>query len=100
VEDDGKTFDVSAGSTVAFKLANSAGTGFVWLPSGVDPGVLAQQGDRGSDVLSNVPGGPKADVYRFAAMRAGSTPVQMDLQRPWAKTAPPAKTIHVIVNVH
>jgi predicted secreted protein len=100
VEDDGKTFDVGAGATLTFKLASSAGTGYVWIPSGVDPAVLAQQGDRGTELSSNVPGAPKADVYRFTAQRPGSTPVQFDLQRPWAKTAPPAKTIHVIVNVH
>jgi predicted secreted protein len=100
VEDDGKTFDVATGGAITFKLTSNAGTGYVWMPSGADPNVLAQQGDRTSELSSDVPGAPKADVYRFSALHAGSTPVQMDLQRPWTKTAPPAKTIHVIVNVH
>jgi predicted secreted protein len=100
VEDDGKTFDVASGATVTFRLASNAGTGYVWMPSGADPAVLAQVGDRTSEVESGVPGAPKVDVYRFTAQRAGSTPVGMDLQRPWTKSAPPARSIHVIVNVH
>jgi predicted secreted protein len=100
VEDDGKTFEVAAGATVTFKLASNAGTGYVWVPTGVDPAILAQSGDRTNELASNAPGAAKVDVYRFAAQRAGSTTVEMDLQRPWTKTAPPAKSIHVIVNVH
>jgi predicted secreted protein len=99
-EDDGKTFEVATGSTVTFKLASSAGTGYVWMATGADPAVLAQLGDRTSEVASDIPEATKMDVYRFAAQRAGSTPVQMDLQRPWTKSAPPAKSIHVIINVH
>jgi predicted secreted protein len=99
-EDDGKTLEVATGGTVTFKLATSAGTGYVWMPTGVDPAVLEQLGDRTSEVGGNVAGAPNMDIYRFAAQRAGSTPVQMDLQRPWTKSAPPAKSIHVIVNVH
>ncbi len=100
VEDDGKTFDVAAGGTVTFKLASNAGTGYVWMPTGADPAILAQVGERASEVESSVPGSPKMDVYRFAAQHAGSTAVEMDLQRPWTKNAPPARAIHVIINVH
>jgi predicted secreted protein len=100
VEDDGKTLDIASGATVTFKLASNAGTGYVWMPTGVDPTVIAQVGDRTTEVESSVPGAPKVDVYRFAAQRAGTTAVEMDLQRPWTKNAPPARAIHVIVNVH
>jgi predicted secreted protein len=100
VEDDGKTFDVTAGGTITFKLASNAGTGYVWMPAGADPAVLAQVGDRTSEVESSAPGAPKVDVYRFVAQHAGSTAVEMNLQRPWTKNAPPARAIHVLVNVH
>jgi predicted secreted protein len=99
VEDDGKTFDLAAGATITFKLASQAGTGYVWMPAGADPMVLAQVGDRASEVESSAPGGSKVDVYRFVAQHAGSTAVEMDLQRPWTKSAPPARAIHVLVNV-
>src|SRR5271170_5987154 len=65
-EDDGKSFDVALGSTVTFSLPSNAGTGYIWVPTQVDAGVLAQQGDRTSDTSSDVPGAPKADVYHFA----------------------------------
>jgi predicted secreted protein len=100
VEDDGKTFDLAAGATITFKLASQAGTGYVWMPAGADPTVLAQVGDRASEVESSAPGANKVDVYRFVAQHAGSTAVEMDLQRPWTKSAPPARVIHVLVNVH
>ena len=100
VEDDGKTFDLAGGSLVTFKLASNGGTGAIWTPADADPAVLAQLGDRASEVESTAPGAPKVDVYRFVAQRAGSTAVEMNLQRPWTKNAPPARSIHVLVNVH
>jgi predicted secreted protein len=100
VEDDGKTFDVTAGGTITFKLASNGGAGYVWMPAGADPAVLAQVGDRTSELESGTPGAAKVDVYRFVAQHAGSTAVEMDLQRPWTKNAPPAKAIHILVNVH
>ncbi len=98
VEDDGKSFDVTRGATVTFALPGNAGTGYVWVPTNVDANVLTQQGDRTSDVSSDVPGAPKVDVYRFAAAGAGTTVVEMSLKRPFG-SAPPARTIHVTVNV-
>jgi predicted secreted protein len=100
VEDDGKTFELLAGGTITFKLASQGGTGYVWMPAGADPTVLAQVGDRASEVESSAPGASKVDVYRFVAQHAGATAVEMDLQRPWTKNAPPARAIHVLVNVH
>jgi inhibitor of cysteine peptidase len=99
VEDDGKTFDVAAGSTVTFKLAGNAGTGFMWKPNGVNAAVLAQQGDVSHETAGPTPGAPNADVYHFQAVAPGSTPVEMDYARPWEHGAP-GKAIHVTVNVH
>ena len=99
-EDDGKAFDVARGSAVTFKLQSNAGTGYGWVAAPVDPNVLAQQGDRTSEISSEVPGAPKMDVYHFVAQNAGSATVEMDLKRPFAQAAPPARTVHVTVNVH
>lgn len=97
-EDDGKSFDVARGATVTFKLASNAGTGYVWMPTQVDASILAQQGDRTSEVMSDTPGGAKMDVYRFMAGSAGTTVVEMSLKRPFG-SAPPSRAIHVTVNV-
>lgn len=99
VEDDGKSFDTTKGSTVTFKLASNAGTGYVWVPMNVDSTILAQQGDRTSEIASDTPGAPKFDVYHFTAGSAGTTPVDMSLKRSFGST-PPARAIHVTVNVH
>jgi predicted secreted protein len=98
-EDDGKAFDVARGSTVTFSLSSHAGTGYVWVPTQVDANILAQQGDRTSDAPSDVPGAPKADVYRFAAANAGTTTVEMSFKRPFGSGAA-ARTVHVTVAVH
>jgi predicted secreted protein len=98
-EDDGKSFDLARGATVTFSLPSNAGTGYIWVPTQVDPVVLAQQGDRTSDVASDVPGAPKVDVYHFAATGPGTTTVEMSLKRPFGSGAP-ARTIHVTVAVH
>jgi predicted secreted protein len=97
IEDDGKSFDVARGSTVAFKLASHAGTGYAWVPTQVEPGVLTQQGDRTNEVSSDAPGAPKLDVYRFVAAASGSTTVELSLRRSFG--GPPGKTIHVTINV-
>lgn len=100
VDDDGKTFDVNHGSTVTFKLARDSATGFAWTPVGVDPNALAQQGDRSSEnATSDVPGAPKHDVYHFVAGNPGTTTVEMDLKRAFG-SAPPARVIHVTINIH
>ncbi len=98
-EDDGRTFDVTRGSAVTFKLASNAGTGFVWTAAPVDQNVLTQQGDRTSEPSSEAPGAPKMDVYRFVAKSAGSTVVEMDLKRPWGNQ-PPGRVVRVTINVH
>jgi predicted secreted protein len=98
-EDDGKPFDVARGAAVTFKLASNAGTGYVWVPTQVDATVLSQQGDRTNELGSDTPGAPKMDVYRFVGAAPGSTTVEMSLKRPFG-SAPPARVIHVTVNVH
>jgi predicted secreted protein len=98
-EDDGKSFDVARGSTVTFSLPSNAGTGYIWVPTQIDAGVLAQQGDRTSDTSSDVPGAPKADVYHFAAANPGTTTVEMSLKRPFGSGAP-TRTVHMTVTVH
>lgn len=99
VEDDGKTFDVQRGSMVTFKLFSNAGTGFQWTPVGVDPNILAQQGDRTQELSSDTPGAPKMEVFHFLANAPGTAMVEMDLKRPWGNQ-PPGRVIHVTINVH
>jgi predicted secreted protein len=97
-EDDGKSFDIARGDTLTFELATGAGTGYAWAPTQVDALALAQQGDRASEVSSDLPGAPKMDVYRFKANRSGSTTVEMSLRRPFG-SAPPVRTIRVTIHV-
>jgi predicted secreted protein len=97
-EDDGKSFDVPRGGAVAFMLPSSAGTGYIWVPTKVDSSILTQQGDRTSDLSSEVPGAAKMDVYHFAATSSGATTVEMSLKRPFGAGAP-GRVVHVTLNV-
>jgi len=99
-EDDGKSFDVARGSMVTFKLAANAGTGFTWTPGpGVDPNILAAQGGASNEPSSDQPGAPSLVVYHFVANAPGTANVEMDFKRPWGNQ-PPARALHVVVNVH
>jgi predicted secreted protein len=98
VEDDGKTIEVTAGATVAFKLAANSGTGYAWVAGPVDAAVLEAKGERTVERVSDVPGGAKLDVLRFMAKAAGTVVVQLDLKRPWGDQ-PVAKTVKVTVTV-
>jgi predicted secreted protein len=98
IEDDGKSFDLGRGDTVMFELASSAGTGYAWAPTQVDPLVLAQEGDRSNEISSALPGARRMDVYRFSALKAGSSTVEMSLRRPFG-SAPPVRTIRITVHV-
>jgi predicted secreted protein len=97
-EDDGKSLDVARGATVTVVLPSNAGTGYVWVPTQVDGGILVQQGERTSDLSSDVPGAPKMDVYHFTAENSGSTALEMSLKRPFG-TGAPARAIRVTVRV-
>jgi predicted secreted protein len=99
VEDDGRTFDVTQGTIVTFELTRHAGTGYEWLPSPSDGGVLVQHGDRRSVRTSEVAGAPKLDVYEFSAQSSGAATVEMQLRRPW-QDRPPAKSVRVTIQVH
>jgi predicted secreted protein len=98
-EDDGKALDLARGAGLTFALPSNAGTGYIWMPTQVDATILAQQGDRTSDVSSDVPGAPKVDVYHFTAAGPGTTTVEMSLKRPFGSGAA-ARTVHVTVTVH
>jgi predicted secreted protein len=99
VEDDGKTFDVARGSAITFKLASHGGTGYAWAPSHFDSASLAQQGDRTSELSSDAPGAPKADVFQFTAIAPGETTIEMALRRPFGD-ATPARILRVTLVVH
>ena len=102
-DDDGKSFDVTRGSTVTVSLASNAGTGYRWVPTKVDAGVLAQQGDRtvesSSAGATGVPGGPTNEVYHFTAVSPGTASLEMSLKRPFG-SGEPARTLRVSINVH
>jgi predicted secreted protein len=98
-EDDGKAFDVVRGSSVTVRLANNAGTGYIWTLTPVDATVLAARGDRTTEIASDIAGGPTADVYRFVAVGPGTGSVELALKRPFG-SAPPGRVVHFTVRVH
>jgi predicted secreted protein len=98
IEDDGKSFDLGRGDIVVFELARSAGTGYAWAPAQVDPLALAQEGDRSNEISSALPGAQKMDVYRFRALKATTSTVEMSLRRPFG-SAPPVRTIRITIHV-
>jgi len=100
LDDDGKAFDVPVGQVVEFALGGSrSGTGYEWVPKRFDPRIVAQAGGRSTESEAAFAGAPKVDLYRFIAKTAGTTSVEMGLERPFA-TAPPVRMLHVTIRVH
>jgi predicted secreted protein len=98
VQDDGKTFDVAVGSVITFALASNEGTGYVWVPTRVDPNVVAPEGARASENDSDTPGASKRDIYRFTAKAVGTASMEMSLKRPFGH-APSGRVVRVTLNV-
>jgi predicted secreted protein len=94
--DDGKTFTLAKGATLAIKLPLQSGTGFGWELANLGGTALAQQGERTSEGATGAPGGEQKQVFRFVANSAGSASIDLEFRR---GPTPPMKTFHVNVTV-
>jgi inhibitor of cysteine peptidase len=98
----GKTVTVKKGATVKVKLRFQAGTGFSWVVAGVDKKVLLAKGKPTTEGIKGEkprPGGPRLQVFTFAAEAPGETKLELEYKRPFEKGKAPAKKFSVTVKV-
>ena len=98
-DNDGKV-SLTKGQELVVRLEIRTGTGFTWEVSPVEGKRLEQLGkpalERGSGGRA---GGPAFQVFRFKAVRAGTTTLELNYRRPFEKNAKPARTFKIKVTV-
>jgi inhibitor of cysteine peptidase len=96
--DKDQTVKVGTGGQVIVRLAWSPGTGYDWVLTKNDASVLRQEGEASSEPAKEpMPGAPEIRIFRFKALKAGSTPLEFHSRQPFEKQAPPAEVFRVQV---
>jgi predicted secreted protein len=96
--DQDRTVTIATGGLVTVKLAWSPGTGYDWALTRNDPSLLQQEGGAASEPAKEPkPGAPETRVFRFKALKAGSTALEFQSRRGFEKEAPPQDTFRVQV---
>jgi len=102
-DDNGKTFNVTAGQNVVVKLSSNPTTGYKWHVSSTDRtfGYPAKDVYTASKPAAVGSGGVQTLTWKTAGgfPVTGKHTVKLEYQRPWAETAPPAKTFTFTVDV-
>jgi inhibitor of cysteine peptidase len=100
LDDSGKSISVAADTQVDIQLEWAPGTGYGWQVARHDPDVLKLVEERS---LKQEPrdrlGGTEVKLFRFLAVGAGETELELHYLRPWEKEKPPMKVflLHVVV---
>jgi predicted secreted protein len=96
--DQDRTVSVAAGGLVTVKLAWSPGTGYDWTLTRNEAALLRQEGEATSEPAREPkPGAPGTRIFRFRALKAGSTALEFQSRRSFEKEAPPQDTFRVQV---
>jgi len=99
--DNGKQITLQSGDAMTLTLESNLTTGYSWQVLAIDNRVLIQEGDpeykdaTGSD---GVVGAGGTQTFRFKAVGAGETSLELGYMRPW-EAVPPIKTFSVQVIV-
>jgi predicted secreted protein len=98
----GKTVDVTLTRSFTIALDSNASTGYRWHVKSVDktlgqPKESTVAGDPGK------PGSPGVQKFTWSTKSplnlVGKHTIELEYQRPWAETSPPAKTFKVTINI-
>lgn len=100
--DNGGTVNVTVGQELEVRLAGNPTTGFSWARTGCEGGAVAAVGEGAYVQRPAQPGmvGVGGEfVFRFRAVKAGTTKLTFAYFRPWEKGVPPVETFTATVTV-
>ena len=86
------TVEVAKGGTVTVSLTGNPTTGFDWIPDGLVPPVLAQQGQSSFKPQSSLIGAAGVVTLTFKAVESGRGELKLQYKRPFETTSTPART--------
>jgi inhibitor of cysteine peptidase len=90
--DNDRSLEISPGSQIQLTLAENPSTGYRWSLAPVDPALVelvseqsqaSPAGGSGSQGQSRPVGSPGEVIYRFKALRAGTTEISLRNMRSW-----------------
>jgi inhibitor of cysteine peptidase len=97
--DQGKTFTLHAGDSLAIVLDSNPSTGYSWVVKSVDNPVLSMDGEPVLKSDSSQLGAPGKTTITFTTVHTGSQALTLLYQRPFEKDAQPLKTFSINVTV-
>lgn len=98
--DNGRTIELQVGQVLTFTLDANPSTGYTWEMTKLDQKILQQIGEAEFTPDSTLPGAGGQQVFRFKAVSAGQTSLNLIYHRPWEKDVAPLKTFSLQVVVH
>ncbi len=97
-QNNGQTVAVSRKGSLMVRLESQMGTGYGWQTSKTDGRRLKLLGGPELENSSAaLPGGVEHQVFRFKALRPGTSVLELAYRRPWDRKAKPAKTFRLKV---
>jgi predicted secreted protein len=99
-EDNGKEITLSEGAIVEVRLEQSAGTGYLWQIVEVDETHLSVLGSTEVPLKEgHIVGGPLLKTWKFKAVKAGQTYLEILLYRPWEGPEKAADSFRVKIQI-
>jgi inhibitor of cysteine peptidase len=102
-EDHGRRVQVDTSQVIVLTLESNPSTGYRWEVVGADSAVLQQVGEVEFTPASELDppplGASGVEVYRFEAVGAGETTLELVYHRPWEEGVEPLETFSVEVLV-
>ena len=100
-DDNGKQITVQTGDIVTVTLVSNPTTGYSWQVMQIDNSIFIQDGGpkyKESPGAEGLVGAGGTETFRFKAIRAGETSLELGYMRPWESVQPiETFTIKVVI---
>jgi inhibitor of cysteine peptidase len=98
-KDNGGRVELARGDSLALRLVSQPGTGYGWAIARCDTAHLRLLEEKleAKEGTENLEGAEEYQVFRFLALKADSSAVELRYVRPWKKEDPPVKTYRLTI---
>ncbi len=98
-KDSGRTLEAEVGDTITLRLPANPSTGYLWIGSVPDMGVLREVENRYEtpEEMRGKTGVPVVKIYSFAVVGPGEAGIKMEYRRPWEQERAPKATFDVLI---
>jgi inhibitor of cysteine peptidase len=99
-QDNNREINLGKGATLTIRLEAQLGTGYSWQTAKYEAEVLKPVGKPAIEKSETKKvGGVEHQIFRFRALKAGSSVLELHYVRPWQKDVPPLRIFRVTVQV-